>query len=151
MLFRSDDSVPRPSNLRREGLTHRHTSTPSSNCSVIQFSGLLPPRRAQASVNRPIAFAQCLSNTFGREMSLTHLPTSILLQIFDHLRPSWTGWTSRNGAPELVALAVTCQRLSEHALTTLWKEPPSLLPLVMTLPRDLWSVQTSELVRHCMA
>ena len=44
-------------------------------------------------------------------------------------------------SPELVALATTCRILSEHALNVLWKELPSLIPLVMTMPSDLiaWS------------
>lgn len=37
-----------------------------------------------------------------------------------------------------VAVALTCSSLREPALDSLWKQQDSLLPLLSTLPRNLW-------------
>ena len=40
----------------------------------------------------------------------------------------------------LMSLTVTCRVLSEAALNRLWAKLPNILPLIYTLPRDLWTV-----------
>ena len=39
---------------------------------------------------------------------------------------------------------VTCRSLSEAAIDRLWAKLPSLVPLIYTLPRDLWTVPDVE-------
>lgn len=44
----------------------------------------------------------------------------------------------------LISLMVTCRSLSEAAIDRLWAKLPSLVPLIYTLPRDLWTVPDVE-------
>lgn len=46
----------------------------------------------------------------------------------------------------LVNLAQTCRVLSEPSLNSLWKIQTSLVPLLRTMPADLWEEKNSELV-----
>ena len=55
----------------------------------------------------------------------------------------------------LFSLTTICRELSDTALNKLWARLPSFIPLVYTLPRDLWTSdnrgpreRSKELVSH---
>lgn len=49
----------------------------------------------------------------------------------------------KEGLRALVSLARTCRRLQGHSLDLLWHSLPTLAPLILTMPRDLWKLETS--------
>lgn len=52
--------------------------------------------------------------------------------------------SATEGLKTLVALALSCRALSEPALDLIWSTLPSLVPLVRTLPSDLWQEVPAE-------
>ncbi|RDX53397.1 hypothetical protein OH76DRAFT_1479846 [Lentinus brumalis] len=76
--------------------------------------------------------------------SLLGMPASVITEFCSYLLPNKYSWGEKCISPELVALATTCRLLSEHALDVLWKELPSVVPLILTMPSDLigWSTES---------
>ena len=71
------------------------------------------------------------------------LSSELLLQIVSHL-----GQHSSPPLPQdmvtLATLARVCRRFSDPALNMIWKHLPSIIPLILTMPRDLWIIEPSE-------
>ncbi|KAF8438947.1 hypothetical protein L210DRAFT_3646480 [Boletus edulis BED1] len=62
----------------------------------------------------------------------------IMFHIFEH------AYVTHKGRSDLVHLALTCKLFSGPALDVLWRIQTSLLPLVMTFPRELLNFAPSE-------
>ena len=72
-----------------------------------------------------------------------NLPIEILREICKRLildtREDWSRAKDKDaGVHTLLPLARTCRTLHDAALDALWHAPPSVAPLVWTLPRALW-------------
>lgn len=50
----------------------------------------------------------------------------------------------------LAALAVTCRAFKEPALSTLWRELYSFVPLLLTMSADLWEIRQTEGVEYTL-
>jgi hypothetical protein len=61
----------------------------------------------------------------------------IIYAILEHVKYSST---------ILVNIAMTCSRLAGPALDILWREQPSMVPLIMCLPQDTWEVVNQTIV-----
>jgi hypothetical protein len=62
------------------------------------------------------------------------------LQVTDILHLIFQDVSAFKGGHTL-KLALTCQHFKHHALSLIWKSLESLLPLLKTMPSDLWQMQ----------
>ncbi|KAI0766361.1 hypothetical protein BD413DRAFT_636059 [Trametes elegans] len=76
-------------------------------------------------------------------VTLNSLPPAVFAHILDQL-PTTGDFPSKSAPARnlhaLTVLARTCRALSEPALNRIWRALPSLVPLVCTMPRDLWTM-----------
>lgn len=72
------------------------------------------------------------------------LSPDLLLQIVSHLRSEDHLAPSPEDLVTVSALARVCRRFSEPALDMLWGHLPSIVPLIFTMPRDLWVIEPRE-------